>query len=862
MGQSTTRQANCPQCGVNLDKPSRVCPKCGLLIGSSRSRLQDQPKPGTPSRASQSNRPKPQSQDREQPAKSKDWPFSFGKAEEKPTERASRLTPAPAVEPLKAEKEPIEETPMARPIVRPDSIIPEETSIPQAVNVTTPAGPDLPAIDETQPAPAPGAAAEMEPGQSMTGQTQTSDEQIVAPSTSSDAPDPEMAPSVQVATDEPTVSTGLPAPEETPPQGIDIELAVKPGVPVVLESRTTTAVSIKPSSSAEPPAVVPNPGTQAMSTIRPRTGADLPTVPRGPGIQAVSKVVPKTKPEFPAIVKPPAIRSISVTLPGTSGLPLVLKKPVTRALNVIKDRKTDGPPATQAAPKDLSPLAAPQDIPEPPVAGVDKEAVACRPVPAGGSWQLPPIDVLDKPVEREIGREDIEKRAQLIEEALASYGVEARITEINIGPTVTQYGAEPGWDRKFKEIRERDKDGNVTRRLEEVSKTRVKVDRISALANDLALALAASSVRIEAPVPGKSIVGIEVPNSDFGLVSLRAVIESAAFQKACAHSRLALALGKGAGGETVVAELDRMPHLLIAGATGSGKTACLNSIICSLLIQNSPEDVQCIMIDPKRVELVNFNSVPHLVAPVVVDSEKAILALRWLTVEMDNRYQKFAEFGARNIDGYNKNRQHREKMPYIVVIVDELADLMMAASDEVEHTLCRLAQLARATGIHLIVATQRPSVDVVTGLIKANFPTRISFALTSQIDSRTILDSAGAEKLLGRGDMLYMPPDASKPKRLQGTFASDDEIDRLVRFWDSQKRSECAPVKFEEMSQILSAVKGDDDTLLETARQLAEEHKNLSTSFLQRRLRIGYPRAARIMEQLEEEGYGRGAAAS
>ncbi len=478
-----------------------------------------------------------------------------------------------------------------------------------------------------------------------------------------------------------------------------------------------------------------------------------------------------------------------------------------------------------------------------------------QPVITPGGWQLPPITILDKPTEVELSQSDIEKRAQLIEEALASYGVDAKVIQINVGPTVTQFGVEPGWDRKYKELREREKDGSIKVRTEEISKTRVKVDRISALSSDLALALAAPSIRIEAPVPGKSMVGVEVPNTTFGLVSLRSVIESTAFQKAYAKSKLALALGKGAGGETVAADLTRMPHLLIAGATGSGKTACLNSIICCLLIHNTPDDVQFIMIDPKRVELVNFNSIPHLISPVIVEAEKAVLSLRWLNQEMDNRYHKFAQSGARNIDGYNKNRHPGETMPFIVLFIDELADLMMAAFDEVERTLCRLAQLARATGIHLIVATQRPSVDVVTGLIKANFPTRISFALTSQVDSRTILDAAGAEKLLGRGDMLYMPTDASKPKRLQGTFVSDAETERTVNFWGKQRRPEVEPLKFEEMSQLIAGEKGTDDSMLDAARQLAKEHKYISTSFLQRRLRIGYPRAARIMEKLEEEGY-------
>lgn len=477
-----------------------------------------------------------------------------------------------------------------------------------------------------------------------------------------------------------------------------------------------------------------------------------------------------------------------------------------------------------------------------------------RPTLTPSGWQLPPISILDKPTEVELSQSEIDKRARLIEEALASYGVEAKVVQINVGPTVTQFGVEPGWDRKYREIKEKDKDGNIRVRLEEISKTRVKVERISSLASDLALALAAPSIRIEAPVPGKSIVGIEVPNTTFGLVNLRSVIESTPFQKTLAKSKLAIALGKGPGGETIAADLTKMPHLLIAGATGSGKTACLNSIICCLLMHNTPDDVQFILIDPKRVELVNFNSIPHLAAPVVVDTDKAILALRWLNQEMDNRYQKFAQAGARNIESYNKNRQPWETMPYIVLVIDELADLMMAAFDEVEHTLCRLAQLARATGIHLVVATQRPSVDVITGLIKANFPTRISFALTSQVDSRTILDTAGAEKLLGRGDMLYMPTDANKPKRLQGTFVSDPEIERLVNFWGSQRRPETKFIRFEEMKELVSKEKDEEDSLLDAARQLALEHKNISTSFLQRRLRIGYPRAARLMEKLREEG--------
>jgi len=471
-------------------------------------------------------------------------------------------------------------------------------------------------------------------------------------------------------------------------------------------------------------------------------------------------------------------------------------------------------------------------------------------------WRLPPIEILDKSTEIEFGQADNMQRARLIEDALASYGVNAKVVQINAGPTVTQFGVEPGWDIKTKKVRQRDENGDVSDREEEVSRTRVKVDKITALANDLALALAAPTIRIEAPVPGKPIVGIEVPNTSFGTVSLRGVIESNPFQKILGRSKLALAMGQGAGGESIAGDLAKMPHLLIAGATGSGKTVCLNAVICCLLMYNTPYDTRLIMIDPKRVELTQFNSLPHLAAPVIVDTSKALNTMRWLNQEMDKRYQKLAADGARNIDGYNKDKTGADKLPNLVLIIDELADLMMAGFDEVEHILCRLAQLARAVGIHLVVATQRPSVDVVTGLIKANFPTRISFAVTSQVDSRTILDMVGAEKLLGRGDMLYMPTEAAKPKRLQGCFVSDPEVERLVYFWGSQKPEETPEqLKIGDMKPTITAAGAGypKDPLLESAKQLAEEHTNISTSFLQRKLHIGYPRAARLMEQLEEE---------
>lgn len=486
--------------------------------------------------------------------------------------------------------------------------------------------------------------------------------------------------------------------------------------------------------------------------------------------------------------------------------------------------------------------AAPEAAPAPqPVA---PPAMVTTETPPAERWQLPPLELLNEQVETELGQADIEKRARLIEEALASYGVEAKVVQVNAGPAVTQFGVEPGWERKYKEVKERDKNGNVKVHLEEVSKTRVRVERITSLDKDLALALAAPDIRIEPVVPGKGMVGIEVPNSTLGVVTLRGVLESTAFQKLKPRSKLAIALGKAAGGEAVVGDLSKMPHLLIAGATGSGKTVCLNTIITSLLVNNAPEELQFLLVDPKRVELVIFNSIPHLMTPVIVEWGKAVEILKWLSQEMDSRYRKMAAVGVRNIETYND--KVRKPLPYLLLIIDELADLMMSRPEEVEPGICRLAQLARATGIHLVVATQRPSVDVVTGLIKANFPTRISFAVSSQVDSRTILDSAGAEKLLGRGDMLYLPPEAAKPKRLQGCFVSDQELEKVVDFWAKQRGT------IEDLVPAPSP--GGEEPLLEEARRVAREHKQISASFLQRQLRIGQSKAAQLMELLEAEG--------
>jgi S-DNA-T family DNA segregation ATPase FtsK/SpoIIIE len=508
-----------------------------------------------------------------------------------------------------------------------------------------------------------------------------------------------------------------------------------------------------------------------------------------------------------------------------------------------------------------------------PLNGASEEDEELVPVATNGrrkahdGWQLPPLDVLLDVAPQE-GQADSAARARLIIDTLASFGVDARVVQVNEGPTVTQFGLEPGWEVRTRQVPERDatgrplldREGRPKVRTEEVSRTRVRVNQITALANDLALALAAPSLRIESPVPGKPFVGLEVPNNSAALVTLRSVIESAQFKRMASRSRLTLALGKSVAGEAVIADLARMPHLLIAGATGSGKSVCINAVIACILMHASPEELRFVMIDPKRVELSAFGRIPHLAfSEIVTDVEKVVGTLQAVIHEMESRYRKFASLAVRNIESYNRHARCPQKLPYWVVIIDELADLMMAAPYEVERQICRLAQLARATGIHLIIATQRPSVDVVTGLIKANFPTRIAFAMSSQVDSRTILDTAGAEKLLGRGDMLFLATDAAKPRRLQGVYVSDQEIERLVDFWTQDRFQEVDREVFDHLLEevkIETPAEADDadDPIVEKAKRLALDHRRISTSMLQRRLRIGYPRAARVMDILEEQG--------
>ena len=487
-------------------------------------------------------------------------------------------------------------------------------------------------------------------------------------------------------------------------------------------------------------------------------------------------------------------------------------------------------------------------------------------------WQLPAIELLNAPQISHSRKHDNAARAQLIVDTLSSFGVDASVVEINEGPTVTQFGVEPGWEVRYKDLQLRDEtgrtllatDGRARTERVEVSRTRVRVNRITALQNDLALALAAPSLRIEAPVPGRAIVGIEVPNDSATVVTMRHVMESKEFQDLAVKTKLALALGKGVSGVPVVADLGKMPHLLIAGATGSGKSVCMNAVIAGIMMNASPEQVRFVMVDPKRVELTAYAGIPHMAfSEVIVDMDKVVGALQAVVGEMEARYKKFAAMAVRNIDSYNRHPRVLKKLPYWVIIIDELADLMMAAPFEVEKLLCRLAQLARATGIHLVVATQRPSVDVVTGLIKANFPTRIAFAVTSMTDSRTILDMGGAEKLLGRGDMLYMPTDAAKPIRIQGVYVSDAEVERLVEFWKDERFSELAPEMADDLlEQALVEQNGgdtnieieEDDPIVQRARALARQHQHISPSLLQRRLKIGQLKATRLIYILEEEG--------
>ncbi|MBP1968046.1 S-DNA-T family DNA segregation ATPase FtsK/SpoIIIE [Virgibacillus natechei] len=450
-------------------------------------------------------------------------------------------------------------------------------------------------------------------------------------------------------------------------------------------------------------------------------------------------------------------------------------------------------------------------------------------------YELPSPGLLAEPAHNSQQQEksQIQATVKKLERTFESFGVKAKITKVHVGPAVTKYEVYP--------------------------EAGVKVSKIVNLHDDLALALAAKDIRIEAPIPGKSAVGIEVPNQEIAMVSFREVLDNSSNNK---ESKLLFALGRDISGEAIVSELNKMPHLLIAGATGSGKSVCVNGIITTILMRTKPHEVKMMMIDPKKVELNVYNGIPHLLAPVVTDPKKASRALKKVVSEMERRYELFADTGARNIEGYNEHirkynqtineEEAQPNLPYIVVLVDELADLMMVASNDVEDSITRLAQMARAAGIHLIIATQRPSVDVITGVIKANIPSRIAFSVSSATDSRTILDSGGADKLLGRGDMLFLPVGSSKPMRIQGAFLSDEEVERIVdHSIEQQKATYQEEMIPEETSDVVEEV---DDELYGDAVQLITEMQSASVSMLQRRFRIGYTRAARLIDAMEDRG--------
>lgn len=449
-------------------------------------------------------------------------------------------------------------------------------------------------------------------------------------------------------------------------------------------------------------------------------------------------------------------------------------------------------------------------------------------------WEFPDMSLLSDGPGEKADRGDMNRNADVIEKTLESFGIRAKVVEVNPGPAVTQYSMKIALG--------------------------TKLTKITSLASDLALALAAPTgqVRIEAPIPGRDLVGLEIPNRGLEFVTLKKMLTSDVFRKA--KSKLSVALGLDVSGNSLIGDIGKMPHVLVAGTTGSGKSVLLNAWICSLLYRTTPAEVRLILIDPKRVELVGYNGIPHLLTPVIVETDKILSALRWAMQEMERRYKQFAEVGVRNLDGFNELSGF-QALPYIVIFIDELADLMAYAPVEVEDTICRIAQMARATGIHLVLATQRPSVDVVTGLIKANVPARIAFNVSSMMDSRVVLDLPGAEKLLGRGDMLFVPPDQAKPVRIQGTFVSDKEVGKVVEFF----KNKALPVQYTEevINQPAGAMKkgaggtgsGDGrDALFEDALRLVCQYDKASASLLQRRLSVGYARAARILDQLELSG--------
>ena len=487
---------------------------------------------------------------------------------------------------------------------------------------------------------------------------------------------------------------------------------------------------------------------------------------------------------------------------------------------------------------DVDDLDAAPEGPVPATQSPSPETVGIPPFP----WKLPNMSLLKSASGGGVSKSELTATSELIVEALRQHAINVSVDQVRVGPTVTMYGLKPGWKGEGGE-----KEGTQ----------RVRVDTILNREKDLALALASPNLRFEAPVPGESVVGIEVPNTNPAPVTVKSVMDVDAYKSAHPKMGLPVPLGLDSGGQPAIADLTRMPHVLVAGATGSGKSVCMNALIVGLLMNRTPEQVRMVMIDPKRVELTPYAGIPHLYTEPVVEPERAIVILRSLVQEMMERFRILESAGVRNISAFNAKSS--VKMPYLLILVDELADLMLTGANDVERLLVRLAQLGRATGVHLVVATQRPSVDVVTGLIKANFPSRVSFSVMSQIDSRTILDSPGAEKLLGKGDMLFLPVDRARPMRVQGAFLGDDEVEAVVDYWRNADRPREMPmleVNFDEEAGggFEMASGGGGDSLFDNAVSLAKTQRTLSTSLLQRRLRIGYPRAARLMDELEEEG--------
>ena len=636
-----------------------------------------------------------------------------------------------------------------------------------------------------------------------------------------------------------------------------------------------------PGNGIRPPQSAGNPGSSGPSLSGPRPGG-LPGQGTGspprPGLPGSSVpaggLTGSARPDVPAPRPPSSTSSSDSGSPTTSSAAAI---PAASPVAAPAAPRPGGPPTVQPS---AQPAPSKVQIPgsNNPVTASAPTAFGPAKIESGSTkdqkpdWKLPAIeDMLTETPSKPMSDEELRRRAELIEQTLSSFGAPGRVVEVNQGPVITQFGVEPDYI-----------DGRAGKRI------KVKVGKISALSDDLALSLAAPSIRIEAPVPGKGFVGIEVPNAEASLVNLRSVMDTPEFRNM--PEPLKLALGQDVSGQAVVADLAAMPHLLIAGTTGSGKSVCVNGIICTLLMTHTPELLKIIMVDPKRVELTNYNGIPHLMAPVVTELERIVGVLKWVQREMDERYRSFAMAGARNIQDYN-NRVEKgqikdgKKLPYLVVIVDELADLMMLAPDETERVITRLAQMARATGIHIILSTQRPSVDVVTGLIKANFPARIAFAVATGVDSRVILDQPGAEKLLGRGDMLFQAPDAPMPLRMQGVYLSDKEIQKIVDYWRAQASAvgytggqatltfagpgvggPTGPRQSAESFSPRPATQrpifedGEDadgdgsDDMFDEAVELVRDMEKASISLLQRHLRIGYTRAARLIDLMEERG--------